>query len=81
MVSKFRPVVRSSSSRVVIHVMFIGLDGQLKDGETRPATLIFEKAGSIDVDFNVETIQKMKSKYVKRTAMATWSTATCSTAT
>jgi copper(I)-binding protein len=42
------------------HVMFIGLDGQLKDGETRPATLIFEKAGSIDVDFNVQTIQKMK---------------------
>lgn len=47
------------------HVMFIGLDGQLKDGETRPVTLIFEKAGSIDVDFNVETIQRMKQNMSK----------------
>jgi copper(I)-binding protein len=47
------------------HVMFIGLDGQLKDGETRPGTLVFEKAGSIDVDFNVQTIQRMKQNMPK----------------
>jgi copper(I)-binding protein len=47
------------------HVMFIGLDGQLKDGESRPVTLTFEKAGSIEVEFNVENIQKMQSNMQK----------------
>lgn len=37
------------------HVMFMGLDGrQLMDGEEFPATLVFEKAGEIAVDFAVE---------------------------
>ncbi|AKI01403.1 hypothetical protein IMCC20628_02707 [Hoeflea sp. IMCC20628] len=41
------------------HIMFIGLEQQLTEGETYPVTLVFEKAGSVDVEFNVETIQKM----------------------
>lgn len=37
------------------HVMFMGLDGrQLMEGEEFPATLVFEKAGEIAVDFAVE---------------------------
>jgi copper(I)-binding protein len=36
------------------HVMFMGLDGPLVDGAKIPATLTFEKAGEVDVTFNVE---------------------------
>ena len=36
------------------HVMFMGLEEPLKDGETIPATLIFEQAGEVEVVFNVE---------------------------
>lgn len=37
------------------HVMFMGLDGDpFEAGEKIPATLVFEKAGEIAVDFNVE---------------------------
>jgi len=45
------------------HVMFMKLGGQLKAGEKRKATLRFEKAGTIDIEFNVEDIKpgsKMK---------------------
>ncbi|WP_299867818.1 copper chaperone PCu(A)C [uncultured Hoeflea sp.] len=42
------------------HVMFIGLDGQLIEGESRPATLTFQKAGSIELEFSVENVMKMK---------------------
>jgi periplasmic copper chaperone A len=38
------------------HVMFMKLDGQMKEGENRPATLVFEKAGALDVDFQVSKI-------------------------
>jgi hypothetical protein len=39
------------------HVMFMGLDGDpFEEGETVPATLIFEKSGEIDIEFNVETM-------------------------
>ena len=38
-----------------LHVMFMGLKQPLKEGETIAATLTFEKAGTIDVDFNVES--------------------------
>lgn len=41
------------------HIMFIGLEQQLKQGDKYPVTLVFEKAGSVEVEFNVETIQKM----------------------
>lgn len=39
------------------HVMFMQLGEQLKAGEKRKATLTFEKAGAVEVDFNVEDIK------------------------
>ncbi|MBM06590.1 MULTISPECIES: copper chaperone PCu(A)C [Sulfitobacter] len=39
-----------------LHVMFMGLDGDpFEEGEKIPATLTFEKAGTLDVTFNVES--------------------------
>ena len=38
------------------HVMFVGLKETLKKGQRVKATLEFEKAGKIDVDFTVEGI-------------------------
>jgi copper(I)-binding protein len=38
-----------------LHLMFIGLKQPLKAGETFPATLRFEKAGEVVVQFKVET--------------------------
>jgi hypothetical protein len=38
------------------HVMFVGLNKQLAQGEHIKATLDFEKAGRVDVDFTVEGI-------------------------
>ncbi len=39
------------------HVMFMGLNGDpLEAGETIPAVLIFEKAGRLEVVFNVEAM-------------------------
>lgn len=43
------------------HVMFMSLNEQLKKGEKRKATLIFEKAGKLDVDFSVEVIKPKKA--------------------
>lgn len=39
-----------------LHVMFIGLNAPLKQGETVPVTLTFEKAGPVEVTFSVEKI-------------------------
>ncbi len=36
------------------HVMFMGLEAPFEDGQEIPATLVFEKAGEIEVTFNVE---------------------------
>lgn len=36
------------------HVMFMGLKSQIKQGEDFKATLIFERAGEIEVTFQVE---------------------------
>ncbi|EAR52524.1 hypothetical protein OG2516_05433 [Oceanicola granulosus HTCC2516] len=37
------------------HVMFMGLDGDpFEPGETIPATLLFEGAGAVEVEFHVE---------------------------
>ncbi|GGX72827.1 copper chaperone PCu(A)C [Saccharospirillum salsuginis] len=36
------------------HVMFMGMDSPLVDGEKVPVTLTFEHAGNIDVEFAVE---------------------------
>lgn len=38
------------------HVMFMMLKEQLNEGESRKATLTFEKAGTIEVEFNVEVV-------------------------
>jgi len=37
-----------------LHFMFIEPDRPLRDGDRFPATLVFEKAGSIDVEFMVQ---------------------------
>lgn len=39
-----------------LHVMFIGLNSPLKQGEAVPVTLTFEKAGPVEVTFSVEKI-------------------------
>ena len=36
-----------------LHVMFVGLKKPLKQGDHIKATLVFEKAGKVDVDFDV----------------------------
>ncbi len=37
------------------HIMFMGLNGDpFEVGEKIPATLVFEKAGTLDLEFNVE---------------------------
>lgn len=36
-----------------LHLMFMKLSEQLKPGESRKATLVFEKAGPVDVEFDV----------------------------
>ncbi len=41
------------------HVMFIGLGGPLEAGKAFKGTLVFEKAGSVDVDFAVEAQKPM----------------------
>ena len=38
------------------HFMFMGLTQPLKEGETFPATLVFERAGSVEVTFHVRGI-------------------------
>ena len=37
-----------------LHVMFMGLSKPFADGEKIKATLTFEKAGKVDVEFNIE---------------------------
>jgi copper(I)-binding protein len=44
------------------HVMFIGIDSQFKDGETRNVKLTFEKAGSIELEFKVQDIKAMQGR-------------------
>jgi copper(I)-binding protein len=38
------------------HIMFVGLKQQLEQGQHVKATLVFEKAGKVDVDFAVEGV-------------------------
>lgn len=40
-----------------LHVMFMGIKAPFKEGESFPATLNFEKAGPVDVQFNVEAFR------------------------
>ena len=39
-----------------LHVMFMGLSEQLIEGQKIPGTLIFENAGRLDIEFNVEHV-------------------------
>lgn len=41
------------------HLMFIGLMEQLKPDENRKGTVIFEKAGSVDIEYKIVDITKM----------------------
>lgn len=42
------------------HIMFMGLEGDpFEEGETVDATLIFEKAGRLEVVFDVETLEQI----------------------
>ncbi len=41
------------------HVMLTGLKAPLKQGSKVPLTLVFEKAGSIDIDLDVESMGAM----------------------
>lgn len=43
-----------------VHLMFLDLKRQLKQGETFPGTLTFEKAGTVNVQFAVEAIGASK---------------------
>lgn len=36
-----------------MHVMFMGLKQPMREGETRRVTLVFEKAGAVEIDFPV----------------------------
>ncbi|MEM9575332.1 MAG: copper chaperone PCu(A)C [Pseudomonadota bacterium] len=42
------------------HIMFMKLEKQLKEGEKYDATLVFEKAGSVEVTLNVENLMAIK---------------------
>ncbi|MDR3499680.1 MAG: copper chaperone PCu(A)C [Parvibaculum sp.] len=44
-----------------VHVMLIGLKGPLKDGASFPMTLVFEKAGRIEVTVEVQTPDEMRA--------------------
>ncbi|MDP3195034.1 copper chaperone PCu(A)C [Tabrizicola sp.] len=41
------------------HVMFMGLTGPLIEGEMHKATLIFEKAGPVEIEFQVDPAMGM----------------------
>ncbi len=36
------------------HIMFMGLTGKLTEGETHKGTLIFEKAGRVEIEFQID---------------------------
>jgi copper(I)-binding protein len=38
------------------HVMFIGLQSGLKEGERVKGTLVFEKAGKVEVEYKIEAL-------------------------
>ena len=53
------------------HIMFMGLEGPLKEGEERKATLVFEKAGRMELIFKVKSIadtMKLKHSHMQKKA-------------
>lgn len=43
-----------------LHVMFMQLSETLEEGAELPATLTFEKAGEVEVVFNVESLEQIR---------------------
>ena len=39
-----------------LHLMIFGVKKPLKDGEALPITVVFEKAGPVEIDFKIKTI-------------------------
>jgi len=54
---------RTSMETGAYHVMLIGLDGALVEGERFPMTLTFEKAGEVEVIINVEDREAEKPSH------------------
>ena len=50
-----------------LHIMFMGLTAPLADGAMLPATLTFEKAGTVAVEFMVEPAQGAAHDHSKMT--------------
>ena len=46
-----------------LHIMFMGLNKPFVEGETLPMTLVFEKAGEIDVKFSVQGVGAKSKKH------------------
>lgn len=44
------------------HIMFMGLNETLKDGDKRKAILVFENAGEIEISFSFESLMKIKMR-------------------
>ena len=42
------------------HIMFMGLNQQLIEGEEFSSTLTFEKAGTVEVNFSIENLHKIR---------------------
>jgi len=45
-----------------LHLMIFGTKDPLKDGDTLPMTVVFEKAGPVELEFRVETIAGSNKK-------------------
>ncbi|MEX0922602.1 MAG: copper chaperone PCu(A)C [Rhodovibrionaceae bacterium] len=68
-VMKMRPVagiaVEPGSPAVLkpggLHIMLFDLKAPLVEGESFPATLVFEKAGRIEVDVHIQGVAEMES--------------------
>jgi len=46
-----------------LHIMFMGLNRPFVEGETLPMTLVFEKAGEVDIEFIVQGVGARKHKH------------------
>lgn len=42
-----------------LHVMFMGLEAPMGEGDMVPATLVFERAGPVEVEFSVDARETM----------------------
>jgi len=47
------------------HLMFMGLRGGLKEGETIKGTLVFEKAGTVGIEYRVASIGAQTGVHMK----------------